>query len=231
MADRKLMEEYENSLMSLAVSEMLEKMGKELEEEYKNMEDIPPDPEAGKKFYRAIDREYKKGRRRAFGKKAAKFGRYAVTVCAAVIVAVSISVVSVDALRVKFLDWLANIRPTHTTYNDYSHLNDMYFPEHIPNGYSLRAFNNESALISETFTDSNDHYIKIIICPEDYVFNSDNEETVTEDVEVNNSVGIYSVKDELISLIWNLNGKNYSISTNDMSLSKEELVKIAQSIK
>ena len=37
MADRKLMEEYENSLMSLAVSEMLEKMGKELEEEYKKM--------------------------------------------------------------------------------------------------------------------------------------------------------------------------------------------------
>ena len=37
MADRKLMEEYENSVMSLAVSEMLEEFGKELEEEYKNM--------------------------------------------------------------------------------------------------------------------------------------------------------------------------------------------------
>ncbi len=231
MADRKLMEEYENSLMSLAVSEMLEKMGKELEEEYKNMEDIPPDPEAGKKFYRAIDREYKKGRRRAFGKKAAKFGRYAVTVCAAVIVAVSISVVSVDALRVKFLDWLANIHSTHDSYNDFSHMNDVYFPEHIPNGYSLKTFNNEGVLISETFTDSSDNYIKLIICPEDFVLNSDNEENDIENVNVNNSTGIYMIKDEFVSLIWNVDGKKYTMSTNDVSISKEELVKIAQSIK
>ena len=52
MADRKLMEEYENSVMSLAVSEMLEEFGKELEEEYKNMDDIPDNPEAGEKFYK-----------------------------------------------------------------------------------------------------------------------------------------------------------------------------------
>ena len=231
MADRKLMEEYENSLMSLAVSEMLEKMGKELEEEYKNMEDIPPDPEAGKKFYKAIDREYKKGRRREFGQKAAKFGRYAVTVCAAVIVAVSISVVSVDALRVKFLDWLANIHSTHDSYNDFSHMNDVYFPEHIPNGYSLKTFNNEGVLISETFTDSSDNYIKLIICPEDFVLNSDNEENDIENVNVNNSTGIYMIKDEFVSLIWNVDGKKYTMSTNDVSISKEELVKIAQSIK
>lgn len=231
MADRKLMEEYENSLMSLAVSEMLEKMGKELEEEYKNMEDIPPDPEAGKKFYKAIDREYKKGRRRAFGKKAAKFGRYAVTVCAAVIVAVSISVVSVDALRVKFLDWLANIRPTHTTYNDYSHLNDMYFPEHIPSGYSLQSFSHEGALTTENFTNLEDNHIMLTICPEDYVYNADNENTDNEVIKINDSVGIYFVKDDCITLIWNKEGNNYTISTNDFSISKDEIVKIAQSIK
>ena len=73
MADRKLMEEYENSVMSLAVSEMLEKFGKELEEEYKNMDDIPDNPEAGEKFYKALDREYRKVRIRSFGKKAATF--------------------------------------------------------------------------------------------------------------------------------------------------------------
>lgn len=231
MADRKLMEEYENSLMSLAVSEMLEKMGKELEEEYKNMEDIPPDPEAGKKFYRAIDREYKKGRRRAFGKKAAKFGRYAVTVCAAVIVAVSISVVSVDALRVKFLDWLANIRPTHTTYNDFSNLTNISVPEYIPTEYSLQSLSYEGVVTLETYVNSEDKYITITICPEDYVFNADNEEINTEKVDINNSVGFYSFKDEFISLIWNFDGKNHTISTNDTSLSKEEIVKIAQSIK
>lgn len=231
MADRKLMEEYENSLMSLAVSEMLEKMGKELEEEYKNMEDIPPDPEAGKRFYRALDREYKKGRRREFGKKAAKFGRYAVTVCAAVIVAVSISVVSVDALRVKFLDWLANIRPTHTTYNDYSRLNSIYVPEYLPKDYVLQSFNNEGVLTTETFSDSEENHIMLTVCPEDFVYNADNENTDNEVIKINDSVGIYFVKDDCITLIWNKEGNNYTISTNDFSISKDEIIKIAQSIK
>lgn len=41
--------------MELAVSEMLEMFGRKLEEEYKNMNDIPDNPEAEKRFYNAID--------------------------------------------------------------------------------------------------------------------------------------------------------------------------------
>lgn len=231
MADRKLMEEYENSLMSLAVSEMLEKMGKELEEEYKNMEDIPPDPDAGKKFYKAIDREYKKGRRRAFGKKAAKFGRYAVTVCAAVIVAVSISVVSVDALRVKFLDWLANIRPTHTTYNDIDYYNDSVFPEYMTSGYSLQFYSKDNSIITETFINNNNYIISILINTDNTVFNSDNEATDSELIEINQNIAMYTERDESKSLMWNDDKASYVISSNDPELSKAELVEIAQTLK
>ena len=231
MADRKLMEEYENSLMSLAVSEMLEKMGKELEEEYKNMEDIPPDPEAGKKFYKAIDREYKKGRRRAFGEKAAKFGRYAVTVCAAVIVAVSISVVSVDALRVKFLDWLANIRPTHTTYNDIDYYNDSVFPEYIPSGYSLQFYSKDNSIITETYTNNDNYIISILINTDNIVLNSDNESTESEFIEINQNIAVYTKRDDTKSLVWSDDKAYYIISSNDPEISKEKLVKIAQSLK
>lgn len=229
MADRKLMEEYENSVMSLAVSEMLEKLGRELEEEYKNMEDIPPNPEASEKFYKALDKEYRKGQIRSFGKKAARFGRYAITVCAAVIVIFSISVVSVDALRIKFLDWLTNVHSTHTAYNDI--LNDNALPEFIPTGYVLQSYNYEGALTTESFVNSSEEYITIIISPSNYVFNSDNEETFSETVEINDYIGLYSFKDNCSTLIWTSKEEMYTITTNDNSITKETIVKIAQSLK
>lgn len=231
MADRKLMEEYENSVMSLAVSEMLEKLGRELEEEYKDMEDIPPNPEASENFYKALDKEYRKGQIRSFGKKAARFGRYAITVCAAVIVVFSISVVSVDALRLKFLDWLTNVHSTHTTYNDIDHNNDVRLLENIPDGYSLQLYNNNGDLITETFVNSSENFITLIICPKDYVFNSDNESTYSETVAINDIIGLYSTKDDCITLIWTMGDSNYTITTNDMTLSQEIIIEIAESIK
>lgn len=230
MADRKLMEEYENSVMSLAVSEMLEKLGRELEEEYKDMEDIPPNPEASEKFYKALDKEYRKGQIRSFGKKAARFGRYAITVCAAVIVVFSISVVSVDALRLKFLDWLTNVHSTHTAYNSSQSINSVY-PEYLPKGYVLQSYNYEGSLTTESFVNSSEDCITIIISPNNYVFNSDNEDTYSEKVEINDYTGIYSNKDNCSTLIWNSEEETYTITTNDSSITKETIVKIAQSLK
>lgn len=230
MADRKLMEEYENSVMSLAVSEMLEKFGKELEEEYKNMEDIPPNPEASEKFYKALDKEYRKGQIRSFGKKAARFGRYAITVCAAVIVVFSISVVSVDALRIKFLDWLTNVHSTHTSYNDIDHVKSSVFPEYIPSGYLLQSYNKDENLITEVYTNDNDCILSIIINTDNIVFNSDNESTDSELIEIDEFIGIYTQREDSKSLVWNDEKASYIISSNDIAISKETIVKIAQSL-
>lgn len=109
MADRKLIKDYEDAVMNLAVSDMLEQYGKELEEKYKDVEDVSPSPEAAEKFEKALNKAYRNGQLCAFRKKAVKFGKYAVTVCAAFIVVFAVSVVSVDAFRLRFLEWLTNI--------------------------------------------------------------------------------------------------------------------------
>ena len=236
MADRKLMEEYENSVMSLAVSEMLEEFGKELEEEYKNMDDIPDNPEAGEKFYKALDREYRNGRIRSFGKKAATFGRYAVTVCAVIIVFFSISVVSVDALRIKFLDWLTNIHSTHTTYNDSYNINDVISPGYLPDGYSLQSYNKEDTLTTQKFVNGKGSSISIsistsITTPSNVVINTDNESTSSEFIDVNGNTAVYTQKDEISSLMWIDGNTSYLITTSDNTISEDILVKIAQSLK
>ena len=236
MADRKLMEEYENSVMSLAVSEMLEEFGKELEEEYKNMDDIPDNPEAGEKFYKALDREYRKGRIRSFGKKAATFGRYAVTVCAVIIVFFSISVVSVDALRIKFLDWLTNIHSTHTTYNDSYNINDVISPSYLPDGYNLQLYSRDDTLTTQKFVNGKGSSISISISTSitnssNVVINTDNESTYSEFIDVNGNTAVYTQKDEISSLMWIDGNTSYLITTSDNTISEEILVKIAQSLK
>ena len=236
MADRKLMEEYENSVMSLAVSEMLEEFGKELEEEYKNMDDIPDNPEAGEKFYKALDREYRKGRIRSFGKKAATFGRYAVTVCAVIIVFFSISVVSVDALRIKFLDWLTNIHSTHTTYNDSYNINDVISPGYLPDGYNLQLYSRDDTLTTQKFVNGKGSSISIsistsITTPSNVVINTDNESTSSEFIDVNGNAAVYTSKDEISSLMWIDENTSYLITTSDNTISEDILVKIAQSLK
>lgn len=236
MADRKLMEEYENSVMSLAVSEMLEKFGKELEEEYKNMDDIPDNPEAGEKFYKALDREYRKGRIRSFVKKAATFGRYAVTVCAVIIVFFSISVVSVDALRIKFLDWLTNIHSTHTTYNDSYSINDVISPGYLPDGYSLQSYNKDGTLTTQKFVNDNGKSISIIISTNisnssNVVINTDNDSTYSETIDVNGNTAVYTPKDGGSSLMWIDDNTSFFITSTDDTTTKEILVKIAQSLK
>ena len=55
MTGHKLENANDELIMELAVSEMLEMFGRKLEEEYKNMNDIPDNPEAEKRFYNAID--------------------------------------------------------------------------------------------------------------------------------------------------------------------------------
>ncbi|WP_455527131.1 DUF4367 domain-containing protein [Huintestinicola sp.] len=231
MADRKLMEEYENSVMSLAVSEMLEKFGKELEEEYKNMEDIPPNPEASEKFYKALDKEYRKGQIRSFGKKAARFGRYAITVCAAVIVVFSISVVSVDALRIKFLDWLTNVHSNHNSYNDIYMLNDITTPSYLPDGYKLQMYIKEDEIETQTYINDNNNTITIINNTSDIVFNTDNESIDTEFVKINDFIGLYSQKGNDSSLMWSNDNTSFIVTTDDVKIDKNQIVQIAQSLK
>lgn len=55
MTGHKLENANDELIMELAVSEMLEMFGRKLEEEYKNMNDIPDNQEAKKRFYNAID--------------------------------------------------------------------------------------------------------------------------------------------------------------------------------
>ena len=230
MADRKLISDYENALMNLAVSDMLEQYGKELEEKYKDVEDVPPSPEAAEKFEKELNKAYRNGQLRSFRTKIAKFGRYAVTVCAAFIIVFAVSVVSVDALRLRFLEWLFNIHESHSSLNINNKVySNMVHAGYMPKGYELINYNNDDNIIDLCYS-NNINNINIRVYLNDFTFNTDNENTSSEEVFINGNKGQYQKKELISTMFWYSNEKSYCISTDDMQITKEELVKIAQSV-
>lgn len=232
MADRKLINDYEDALLNLAVSDMLEQYGKELEEKYKYVEDVPPSPEAAEKFEKELNKAYRNGQLRSFRTRIAKFGKYAVTVCAAFIVVFAVSVVSVDALRLRFLEWLINIHESHSSLNisnDNNAYSNMIHADYLPYGYELVNYNNNKNVIELCYSNNIDN-IKIRVYLKDFNFNTDNEDISSEEVYINGKKGQYQKKELMSTLLWYDNKNSYWISTNDSSISKDEIIKIAQSI-
>ena len=87
MSERRLREDLENSLISIAVSDMLEEYGKQLTEEYNQLEDVAePDEASATKFEKALNKHFRKEKLRSLRNSAGKIARYAVTACAALIV-------------------------------------------------------------------------------------------------------------------------------------------------
>lgn len=232
MADRKLINDYEDAVMNLAVSDMLEQYGRELEEKYKDVEDVPPSPEAAEKFEKELNKAYRNGQLRSFRTKIAKFGKYAVTVCAAFIVVFAVSVVSVDALRFRFLEWLINIHESHSSLdisNDNNAYSNMVHADYLPDGYRLINYNNDGDLIEICYS-NNINKVNIRVYLNDGTFNADNENTSSEEVYINENKGQYQKKELISSIYWYKDEQAYWISTNDTNISKDEIIKIAQSI-
>ena len=230
MSDKEIRTEYENAVLSMAVSEMMDDIGKQLIEEAKSAENIIPSAEARSKFEKALDKSYRKGKISSLKKSVSKASRYFLTACAAAIIVVAVSVVSVDAFRIKFIEWLANIGGGYNTvdFTDQSH-NDTILPENIPDKYILNSYTNNDNMIKYQYTSSDKTNIYISRYIKNTTFNIDNEdlENYKEIVE-NGQAFYYTNKNNSSYLIWNTEDYSYIFFTDDYTISEKEIIKIAQ---
>ncbi len=224
--------DLEMSLLSCAVSKMMVEMGSESDEKYKDDEIMVPDPEYAAEFEKALDKACKLGRLRAFGKKAAKAGKYAVTFCSVLIIILTVSVISVDAFRFRFLEWLIGVHETHNSINISRNdkiYSDVMIADYMPEGYVMVSYNKENT--TSTLQYSNGQYnIYIRIYSGDYGLTSDNENLTDEKLYFNDHEAIYQKKGDISKLLWSDGDETYSIQVNDPQIKREEIVKIAQSV-
>lgn len=232
MNDKKIYEEYENAALGVAVSDMLELLGRQYEAEAKLLDDVTPSPEAEAEFEKALDREYRKGIMRSFGKSVLKGSKYLLTACAAVIVVFAVSVVSVDAFRLRFIQWLTNISGGYNTLStDGGVSSDVSFPQFIPDNYKLDSYDSDPNIVTYRYSSESDTYICINKHIGQITLNHDNED-ISEYTEIIDGQQVYYVsqKSDTISIVWAAENSTYSIFTNDLSISIDVLVKIAKSL-
>ena len=232
MSDKEIRTEYENAVLSMAVSEMMDDIGKQLIEEAKSAENIIPSAEARSKFEKALDKSYRKGKISSLKKSVSKASRYFLTACAAAIIVVAVSVVSVDAFRIKFIEWLANIGGGYNTvdFTDQSH-NDTILPENIPDKYILNSYTNNDNIIRYQYISSDNKNFNITQYTHSTTINIDNEDlNEYKELIYNNQVYYIKRKNETIYVVWTTDNNSYSLFTNDAGISEELIVEISQSL-
>lgn len=234
----------EESAINTAVADLMDIQGEELWKECQRAineaDAVHPDDLHKAEFNKALEKASRNGKIAVFFNSIAKPAKYVVTSLAVVVVAFSVCVISVDAFRVRFIDWLMKLNDTHMTVDtvdqDAVNYNDVVKSVNSsilkPTGYTFKSTISEYGSTTTTFEDSLGHYITILELINNQTSNLDNEEFIeNEDISVNNYDGKYIKKDSNMKIIWKTNSETYIIFTNDNNISKEEFVQIAESIK
>lgn len=148
-----------------------------------------------------------------------------------VVVAMSVAIYSVEAWRIKFLNFFYDkdapntvIRFTETEHNSYS--NDMVDISYIPEGFGLKT---DRSGINNLFLnfENDDDFFQVNINKTDLKSIINTEKGTLENIRINGFDGVYATSTKTNTLLWHSGIYTYRIFSN---LGKDELIKIAESI-
>lgn len=234
----------EESAINTAVADLMDIQGEELWKECQRAineaDAVHPDDLHKAEFNKALEKASRNGKIAVFFNSIAKPAKYVVTSLAVVVVAFSVCVISVDAFRVRFIDWLMKLNDTHMTvdtvdqdavnYND--DLKSIIFSIDKPIEYNYKSTISEDNITTTTFEDSKGHYIVVTLLPTTQTVNIDDENSSQrEDVLVNDTDAIFVKKDNNKKIVWKIGDNTAIVFTNDEQISKDSLIQIAESIK
>lgn len=242
MAENNINKRIEDSAVRTAVAEMMDAEGQRLLEEFSAMDKrdyAMPDEKHKKAFEAAVNSAYRNGRIVSFFIGLKKPVQYAMTSFAALIIVFSVSVISVDALRTRFIDWIIILNSDHMAVNAVDTEAEGYneaikkepYPRIIPSGYLLNSISAENETVTSTY--KKDRCVLILVkYPKTQTINIDNEDAeMIAAVSVNDSDGILIDKGDTLNLTWFSGNHAYSLFTNDPDITQNLMVQIAESVK
>ncbi len=158
-----------------------------------------------------------------------------ILVIAAVMVAIlSVSVMSVQGLRIRFMNFILNFTESNTkiTYvdetedkNSYT-VGDIVF-EYLPSGFTLDSTRNQGKVVYIDFV-NNDKFILIKINTKVFESNVDTEKADAELVVINGIESFVTQKDDVFIINWNNGSKAFDIQGN---IDRKEIIQVAENIK
>lgn len=174
---------------------------------------------------------FKKWHRERRMKRIGKYCRRAACVLIIAAVGLAVAAFSVDAWRVKFLNYVFDSEAPNMDYS-FSDSAATYSDDKIQLGYIPEGFELKESDITKNsthlfFVGGDEKWLGIDVYPEDSDGSVNIEAGVSEEVKINNMDGIYTSKENYNALIWHDGNLAFSVDGNIL---KEELLKIAENM-
>ena len=237
----KLNDDYEDALFRLVVNNAAEEEGKQLlkdNEQLHSSQDDLPSAESMKAFTKLLDAHLKKEKKVHNKAHFSNLNKAAVAVLT-IVVLFSTMMLSVQALRVKVLNFLISIQSEYTSFKledddqtaeklivDWK---NAYVPTYIPKGYSVTDMSYSDAIKKITL-DSEDNKTSIIYTQfESGSISIDTENaSLIETIKINDQDGTLSIKDATTTVVWKMDNHLFIVQGQ---ISRKEAIKIAESVK
>ena len=198
-----------------------------------NMEE-PEDVEFSKEHQKKMEHFFRKERNKLRFKKLSSYSKRVAACIFALIIVASVSVLSVEAWRIKFLNLIIDINQTYTDINlkenaaiGGAYHSDIVSLDYIPEGFKL-----EKSDMKENHTylkfKKNEQYFNFTMDNADGSISVDTENANVKRIMINNQEAIYSSNENINILVWHDAKYFCELSGN---ISEKEIIKIAGSIK
>ena len=242
----KLYEEYEDSLFRLVMHDAADKEGKiflEEKEKLKNDPDSLPSEETFQRFSQQLDTQLKKPKAYAARRRILKALNRSAVAMLVVFILLFATVASVQAWRVRVLNYLMDIQPKYTSFqlkesnsgsgsgSPVVNWTKAYVPTYIPDGYKVSNISSSKPLKKIVFESEQDKD-SFIIYTELSEANSPAVDTenasVFKTISINGHEGTLVVKNSIITIVWQMDN---SLFTVQAPTSEDTVLKIAEGVK
>ena len=229
-----LNDEAFDELIRYAATRQLEKIADE----------VPTDEELAVKFTFSSNFEEKMQRLFLQQRKIernARLRKVAIKIAAVILVILAVStatVMTVDAWRVRVLNFISEINERSTTIYidggevDYdrflTEVREMYLPTYLPGEYTAESIEKVGSYYLVTYTNNMGNVFLVQSLPSGFSVGIDSENAITEQILVNGELAQYFLKNNIGNLMFKYEENAFLISG---PLVKDELIKIAESMK
>lgn len=245
---KKLYEEYEDSLFKLVMHDVAHKEGQLFWEEAERLKKDPgfqPSSETIQKFNQQLDAHLKNSK--AYSRRHRIFGALNKAAVAILITLVILgtTVVTVEAFRIKALNFLMDVQQEYTSFELQNHSNNgpedggttidtidwhqAYVPTYIPEGYEVSAISDGKLLKVVEFKNPQGSLITYteLSAGSKPALDTENS-SAFETVSINEQEGTVVVKNSLVTIIWALNDRMFTIRGE---MEKDIAIKMPEGVK